>query len=139
MSTNERHNQNLITHMLVSKCFAMFLLPWKFGGLFVHSEMRDMFSLFHGNRSHFFCTLERVHICSTLYTKSLPLRNGNKPLWVRFLYFSDFLWLLFLIFPIFYGLPFLKFFNILIFFQKESAPFFQINLNIFPNCNIAIV
>ena len=43
---------------------------------FVHSEVRNMFSLFHGNHSYSFISLERVHICST-YTQSLPLRNRS--------------------------------------------------------------
>ena len=60
----------------------------------------------------------------TQYTHSLPIRNGVKSWWVRFLYFPDF-WMVFVsYFPNFLLSPFLKFFiyfynNIFITIFKE--------------------
>ena len=74
---------------------------------------------------------------SRLYTHSLPIRNGVKSWWVRFLYFPDF-WMVFVsYFPNFLWSPFLKFF--LYFFEKHKFIFITKNLDIFTHYSIAIV
>ena len=73
----------------------------------------------------------------TLYTHSLPIRNGVKSLWVRFLYFPDF-WMVFVsYFPNFLWSPFLIFF--IYFFEKHKFIFMTKNLDIFTHYSIAIV
>ena len=68
---------------------------------------------------------------------SLPIRNGVKSLWVRFLYFPDF-WMVFVsYFPNFLWSPFLIFF--IYFFEKHKFIFITKNLDIFTHYSIAIV
>ena len=71
------------------------------------------------------------------YTHSLPIRNGVKSWWVRFLYFPDF-WMVFVsYFPNFLWSPFLIFF--IYFFEKHKFIFIKKNLDIFTHYSIAIV
>ena len=72
-----------------------------------------------------------------IYTHSLPIRNGVKSWWVRFLYFPDF-WMVFVsYFPNFLWSPFLNFF--VYFFQKAQVHLYnKKNLNILTHYNIAI-
>ena len=61
----------------------------------------------------------KIWVCQ--YTHSLPIRNGVKSWWVRFLYFPDF-WMVFVsYFPNFLWSPFLKFF--IYFFEKHKFIF----------------
>ena len=72
------------------------------------------------------------------YTHSLPIRNGVKSWWVRFLYFPDF-WTDFVsYFPNFLWSPFLNFF--VYFFQKAQVHLYnKKNLNILTHYNNGIV